>query len=143
MTDVHLVISIVALIVLTLGIFIKLYFKDDKIESVNKMLNERIEYIYKNEEELKKELVYVLSRYCKRDDCKFITKNRINVSDGELSGDNNSFYLYVIYDKDFGNRSGCITKYILDMKYWDLFDIKVSLLDESTVWKTYDLRDRR
>ena len=143
MNDIYLVICIITIIVLTIGLFFKLYFEFNDRENVSKMLNERVEYIYKNEEGLKKELVYMLSRYCKRDDCKFITKNRINVSDGELSGDNNSFYLYVIYDKDFGNRSGCITKYILDMKYWDLFDIKVSLLDESTVWKTYDLRDGR
>lgn len=142
MNDIYLVICIITIIVLTIGLFFKLYFEFNDRENVSKMLNERVEYIYKNEEGLKKELVYMLSRYCKRDDCKFITKNRINVSDGELSGDNNSFYLYVIYDKDFGNRSGCITKYILDMKYWDLFDIKVSLLDESTVWKTYDLREK-
>lgn len=141
MNDVCLVLIIIAIILLIIGIFVKLYFEFNDKENISKMLNERFEYIYKNQKGLKKELVYVLSRYCKSDNCKIITKNRINVSDGELSGDNNSFYLYVIHDKDFDNESRCITKYILDMKYWDLFNIKVSFLDESTVLKTYDLRE--
>lgn len=141
MNDIYLVLIIIAIILLAIGIFTKLYFYFNDKENICKMLNERVEYIYKNKEGFKKELIYVLSRYCISDKCKFITKNRINVSDGELLGDNYSFCLYVIYDKDFGNRSGCITKYILDMKYWDLFDIKVGLIDESTVWKTFDLRE--
>lgn len=142
MIDIYLVLIIIAIILLTIGIFTKLYFYFNDKENISKMLSERVEYIYKNKEGLKKELVYVLSCYCKSDECKFIGKNRIYVSDGELSGNNSDFCLYVVYDKDFGNKSGCVTKYILDMKYWDLFDIKVSFLDESTVWRTYDLREK-
>lgn len=138
MKEVYLGITIV--FIMYLGV--ELYFKCKELKSISKMSNEREYLIYKNNEGLKKELVYVLSRYCENKDNKLIAKNKIYLSDGELIGTNDGFCVYVMYDKNFGNRSGCITKYILDMKYWDLFDIEIDLLNESTVWKTFDLRER-
>lgn len=143
MKDIYFgIVLILMMIIIYLGT--ELYFKCkecSELKGVNRMLNERVEFYYKENEYIKKEFIYVLSRLCKEKN-NLITKSRIGIVKGNINGTNDSFNLYLIYDKDLSNTDGCITKYILDMKYWDIFDVKTSLFNEYTVHDTFDLRER-
>lgn len=89
----------------------------------------------KEKNKIKNDLIYILSELCRSEIC--CIKGRVNIINGCLTGIDDGFYLF------YPLVNGEFIKFILPLKYWDMFLLKIDCIDEHDVCRTVDLREER
>lgn len=105
-----------------------------EIKNINKNDPVIKEYI-KEKNNIKNDLIYILSELCRREKC--CIKGKANIINGHLTGIDNGFFLY------YPLENGEIIRFILPLKYWDIFLLNISYVDKDSICRTVDLREER
>lgn len=103
-----------------------------EIKNINKndpVIKEHI----KEKNEIKNDLVYILRDLCRSENC--CIKGKANIINGHLTGIENGFFLY------YPLENGEIIRFILPLKYWDIFLLNISYVDKDSICRTIDLRE--
>ena len=87
----------------------------------------------KEKNKIKNDLIYILSELCRRENC--CIKGKTNIINGHLTGIDNGFFLY------YPLENGEIIRFILPLKYWDIFLLNISYVDKDSICRTIDLRE--
>ena len=87
----------------------------------------------KEKNEIKNNLIYILSELCRSESC--CIKGKANIINGHLTGIDNGFFLY------YPLENGEIIRFILPLKYWDIFLLNISYVDKDSICRTIDLRE--
>lgn len=87
----------------------------------------------KEKNKIKNDLIYILSELCRRENC--CIKGKANIINGHLTGIDNGFFLY------YPLENGEIIRFILPLKYWDIFLLNISYVDKDSICRTIDLRE--
>ena len=105
-----------------------------EIKNINKndpVIKEHI----KEKNKIKNDLIYILSELCRSENC--CIKGKANIINGYLTGIDDGFYLfYPLVNREF-------IKFVLPLKYWDIFSLKIDCIDEHDICRTVDLREER
>lgn len=89
----------------------------------------------KEKNDIRNDLIYILSELCRREKC--CIKGKANIINGHLTGIDNGFFLY------YPLENGEIIRFILPLKYWDIFLLNISYVDKDSICRTVDLREER
>ena len=89
----------------------------------------------KEKNEIRNDLIYILSELCSSENC--CLKGKVNIINGYLTGMDDGFYLF------YPLVNGEFIRFVLPLKYWDMFLLKVDCVDESVICRTVDLREER
>ena len=103
-----------------------------EIKNINKndpVIKEHI----KEKNKIKNDLIYILSELCRSENC--CIKGKANIINGHLTGIDNGFFLY------YPLENGEIIRFILPLKYWDIFLLNISYVDKDSICRTIDLRE--
>ena len=87
----------------------------------------------KEKNNIKNDLIYILSELCSSENC--CIKGKANIINGHLTGIDNGFFLY------YSLENGEIIRFILPLKYWDIFLLNISYVDKDSICRTIDLRE--